>query len=294
MLPLPVVVATASLSTDFVSHAGSGILLMVLQIASWNINSIRARAHLVHDWLERHPDCDLLALQEIKCEKEQFPPSFAEAGFHVAITGQKSYNGVAFISRREFAVHCEALPGFTDPAARYIEAEIEDVRVGNLYLPNGNSGGEEGFATKLAFFEALYQRAADLLAQGRDFVFIGDYNICPDETDYAPGTLAPDDALLRPESRASFRRLLWLGLTDALRVIHPVGAYYTFYDYQGGAFQRDKGLRIDHALLSPALADRLENFTIDREERAKEKPSDHLPVMVTLRQISYPNAPLED
>ncbi|MCX8666131.1 exodeoxyribonuclease III [Acetobacteraceae bacterium B3987] len=255
---------------------------MSLTFASWNINSIRTRAHLVKDWLDRNPDCTLVCLQEIKCETEKFPNLFEEAGFYIAVAGQKTYNGVALISRVPLTVTTDHLPGFDSDEARYIEAEIENVTIGNLYLPNGNSGGEAGFAKKLNFFEALHQRSLTLQKEERSFAFIGDYNVCPTDEDYAPKALSPDDALLRPESRAGFRRLLWSGLTDALRSLHPAGRHYTFWDYQAGAYQRNSGLRIDHALLSPRLADRLTSFIIDKDERGREKPSDHVPVVVSL------------
>lgn len=253
-----------------------------LRFATWNINSIRARAHLVHDWLDRNPGCTLLALQEIKCEEHQFPTSFVEAGFHVAILGQKAYNGVAIISRRPITVTMTGLPGVTDPSSRYIEVECDGFTLGNLYLPNGNSGGEEGYARKLAFFDGLTKRARTLLSTHTHFAFIGDYNVCPTDEDLAPKALSTSDALIRPETRAAFRRLLWTGLTDGLRALHPTGPYYTFWDYQSAAFQRNSGLRIDHALLSPRAAERLTSITIDRDERAREKCSDHVPVIIEL------------
>lgn len=256
---------------------------MSFTFASWNINSIRARAHLVQDWLERHPECDLLCLQEIKCEDSQFPAVFKDAGYHVATTGQKAYNGVAFIGRHPFDVTTHTLPGFDDPTARYIECELDGLTIGNLYLPNGNSGGEDGYSKKLAFFEALAVRGKEFLESEKSFAFIGDYNVCPTDEDLAPKALSPTDALVRPETRAAFHRLQWLGLTDALRAVHPTGRHYTFWDYQAAAFQRNSGLRIDHALLSPRVTERLVSFTIDREERSTEKASDHVPVIVTLR-----------
>ncbi|MBS1061845.1 exodeoxyribonuclease III [Gluconobacter wancherniae] len=255
---------------------------MAFTFASWNINSIRARAHLVQEWFERNPSCDLLCLQEIKCEDHQFPTVFAEAGLHVATSGQKAYNGVALIGRRPFEVTTHNLPGFEHPSARYIEAKMDDVTIGNLYLPNGNSGGEEGYATKLAFFDALTLRARQFLAEEREFAFIGDYNVCPTDEDLAPNALSATDALVRPQTRAAFRRLLWTGLTDGLRALRPEGRHYTFWDYQAAAFQRNSGLRIDHALLSPRLAQRLTDIQIDRDERAREKASDHVPLIVTV------------
>ncbi|MCQ9155031.1 exodeoxyribonuclease III [Acidomonas methanolica] len=254
---------------------------MGFTFASWNINSVRQREGLVLDWLGRHTP-DLLCLQEIKCEEHQFPASFAEHGWHVAIAGQKAYNGVAILARAPFEITHRRLPGFDHESARYIEVETAGLRLGNLYLPNGNSGGEAGYATKLDFFAALHAHARAALDEGRDFALAGDYNVCPDAVDCAPGALSPDDALLRPESRAAWRRLCWLGLTDALRAVQPAGKAYTFWDYQAGAWDRDCGLRIDHALLSPRLADRLQGVRIDAPARALPQPSDHVPLIVTL------------
>ncbi|MXV44036.1 exodeoxyribonuclease III [Saccharibacter sp. 17.LH.SD] len=255
---------------------------MTLTFASWNINSIRARAHLVKDWLEQHPKCNLLGLQEIKCEAHQFPTLFEEAGFHVSVVGQKAYNGVAFISRSPLTITTDHLPGFKDPAARYIECEYDGIVVGNLYLPNGNSGGEKGFQTKLDFFDSLLRRDETLRLAEKPYLFMGDYNVCPTEEDFAPKALSESDALIRPETRAAFRRLLWSGLTDAVRACYPHGPHYTFWDYQAGAYQRNSGLRIDHALLSPRLADCLQEVIIDRDERGREKPSDHVPLIIKL------------
>ncbi|AOX17299.1 exodeoxyribonuclease III [Kozakia baliensis] len=255
---------------------------MSLVFASWNINSIRQREALVSDWLERHQP-DVLCLQEIKCEEHQFPAVFAEKGYQTAIVGQKSYNGVAILSRHPMNVTHRRLPGFGHEAARYVEAEIQGIVFGNLYLPNGNSGGETGYDIKLDFFDALTHHARTMLAAERDFILLGDYNVCPTAEDHAPDALSPTDSLVRPESRAAWRRLVWSGLTDAQRVVQPQGRAFTFWDYQGMAFQRDSGLRIDHALLSPRLAERLETVQPDREERAKNQPSDHVPLIVRLQ-----------
>ena len=151
-----------------------------------------------------------------------------------------------------------------------------------IYLPNGNSGGEAGFAYKLAWMDRLAERAAVLLEADIPFVITGDFNVAPTDADFAPGALGPGDALVRPESRARFRRLIWLGLTDAIRALHPHGAVYTFWDYQAAAWPRDSGLRIDHALLSPTLAERLLSAAPDREERGADQPSDHVPVLIEL------------
>ncbi|QEO17355.1 exodeoxyribonuclease III [Acetobacter vaccinii] len=253
-----------------------------MKIATWNVNSVRQRQQLVADWLERvRPD--VLMMQEIKCETAQFPADVFEAlGYASVAVGQKSYNGVATLVRGPFETTTTTLPGFTDPAARYVEVRTQGLVLGNLYLPNGNSGGEAGYATKLEFLDALTARAQSLLATDTDFVLAGDYNICPTAEDCAPGALGPEDALVRPQSRAAWRRLVWLGLTDALRALHPTGTAYTFWDYQARAWDRDNGLRIDHMLLSPRVAQRLTQATPDRAERAMERPSDHVPLIVTL------------
>ncbi len=250
-----------------------------MKLATWNVNSIRQRQAHVADWLRRH-DPDLLLLQEIKCEAAQFP-ALAFPGYRAELVGQKSYNGVAVLGRIPFTVRARALPGLPEPQpARWIEVEAGGIVVGNGYFPNGNSGGAEGFAAKLAWMEALRRHAAALLEEGRDLAILGDYNVCPGEEDLAAGALAPGDALVRPESRAAFRAMLWLGLTDAVRALHPAGRVYTFWDYQAAAFERDSGLRIDHALLSARLAERLVSAAPDRDERAKAQPSDHVPVLL--------------
>jgi exodeoxyribonuclease-3 len=256
-----------------------------MKIATWNVNSIRQREPHVRRWLETCQP-DVLLLQEIKCETASFPTlPFHGLGYTAEPVGQKSYNGVAVLARVPFTVRERALPGLPDgdAQARYIEIEAEGLVIVGIYLPNGNSGGEAGFAYKLAWMDRLAERAEALLAVDTPLVIAGDYNVCPTEEDFAPGALSPRDALLHPESRARFRRLLWAGMTDAIRAVHPHGAQYTFWDYQAGAWQRDLGLRIDHALLSPAVAERLVAAAPDREERAQQQPSDHVPVMIDLR-----------
>ncbi len=256
-----------------------------MKIATWNVNSIRTREHLVADWLARTQP-DLLLLQEIKCEAPQFPAAaFEAAGYHAEIVGQKSYNGVAILHRIPIQVTHRTLPGLPDgeAQARYLEVQAGGITVGNLYLPNGNSGGDAGYAYKLTWMEALAARARTLLDADQPLILAGDYNVCPADVDFAPNTVGPADALVRSETRARFRTLLWLGLTDALRAIQPAGPAYTFWDYQSGCWPRDLGLRIDHALLSPDLAERLVSVTPDRAERDKPQPSDHVPVVVELR-----------
>jgi exodeoxyribonuclease-3 len=257
---------------------------LVVKLATWNVNSIRQRERHVRRWLERACP-DILLLQEIKCETAAFPAlNFASLGYTAEAVGQKTYNGVAVLARVPFAVTHRALPGLPedDAQARYIEIEAEGTTIAGIYLPNGNSGGEAGYAYKLAWMDRLADRAEALLAEDTPLAIAGDFNVCPEDRDAAPGTLSPDDALVRPETRARFRRLLWMGLTDAVREIHPHAPSYTFWDYQGGAWQRDRGLRIDHVLLSPGLAERLGGAEPDRHERGEAQPSDHVPVVVEL------------
>jgi exodeoxyribonuclease III len=257
-----------------------------VRLASWNVNSIRQREGHVRRWLERVQP-DILFLQEIKCEKPNFPAAiFENAGYKSEIIGQKSYNGVAVLARVPFSVSHFALPGLPaeDAQARYIEITAGGLTAIGIYLPNGNSGGDAGFAYKLAWMEALRARAAELLEQDTKLAILGDYNVCPTDDDLAPGTLPPTDALVRPETRAAFRSMLWLGLTDAIRALHPTGPVWTFWDYQAGAWPRDKGLRIDHALLSPELAERVVVAQPDRRERGEEQPSDHVPIVVELAE----------
>jgi exodeoxyribonuclease-3 len=189
------------------------------------------------------------------------------------------------LSRVPFSVTHRALPGLPseDAQSRYIEIAADGIAIAGIYLPNGNSGGDAGFAYKLAWLDRLAERAEALLDSDTPLVITGDFNVCPTAEDAAPGAISPNDALVRPESRARYRRLLWHGLTDAVRAVHPHGAVYTFWDYQAGAWQRDCGLRIDHALLSPTLAERLVSAAPDRQERAEPQPSDHVPVVIELR-----------
>ena len=255
-----------------------------MKLATWNVNSIRQREGHVARWLAR-VEPDILFLQEIKCESAAFPAArFAEAGYTSAAVGQKAYNGVAVVSRVPFEVTHRALPGLPadDAQARYIEIRAAEMTLIGIYLPNGNSGGESGFAYKLAWMDALRDRAQALLTAEEPFAILGDFNVCPTDADLSPGALPPTDALVRPESRAKFRALIWLGLTDAVRALHPRAHLWTFWDYQAAAWPRDVGLRIDHALLSPTLAERLTVAMPDRKERGEDQPSDHVPVLVEI------------
>ncbi len=255
----------------------------MLKIATWNVNGIRAREANICRWLEANTP-DLLLLQEIKCEAQNFPPVFAEHGWHSAIVGQKGFNGVAALARAPLDVRLTRLPGLPDDdaQARYVEVAFAGLRVGNLYLPNGNSNGETGYAYKLAWMDCLAAHAAALLAEDEPLMLLGDYNVCPEDIDFAPGVLPSDDALVRPETRARYWSMIWSGLTDAVRAMRPEGAVYTFWDYQAGCWARNRGLRIDHALLAPTVAERLVSAVPDKQARAEDTPSDHVPLVVTL------------
>ena len=249
------------------------------KVATWNVNSVKARLARVTEWLaEAKPDVALL--QETKCTDDTFPREEIEAlGYNVALNGQKTYNGVAILSKRPIEDVTRGLPGDDgDDQARYIEAFTGGVRVASIYVPNGNPVGTEKYPYKLAWLERLGAHARALLANEEIIVLGGDYNVCPTDDDvYDPEGWA-DDALCRPESRNRFRRIVHLGLIDAFRALHREIGAYSFWDYQGGAWQKDHGLRIDHLLLSPQAADRLAASGIDRKPRGKDKASDHTPV----------------
>jgi exodeoxyribonuclease III len=251
----------------------------LVRVATFNVNSIAVRLPILLAWLDQAKP-DIVCLQEIKCPAADFPLlELRSLGYHVEAVGQRSYNGVAILSREPARDVLRALPG--DPAddqARYIEATVGDLRVASLYLPNGNPIGTEKFTYKLAWMRRLKVHAAQLLAREIPFVLAGDYNVAPNDDDvYDPGAVV-DDAICQPESRARFRALLNLGLVDAFRVFHDEPHRFSFWDYQAGRWYRDEGLRIDHLLLSPQAADRLAAADIDKSPRGKDKASDHTPV----------------
>ena len=259
-----------------------------MRIASWNVNSVRLRLPALLDYL-RKVEPDALLLQELKCPDDAFPRSEIEdAGYNVATLGQKTFNGVALIAKAPIDDLTRGLPGFVDDQARYIEGVISDgaggaYRVASIYLPNGNPSDTEKYTYKLAFMDALTAHARELLALEERLVLAGDYNVIPEPKDvYDPKAWA-GDALFLPQSRSKFRALLNLGFTDALRATTDAAAQYTFWDYQAGAWQKNNGLRIDHLLLSPKAADRLQSVTIDQDMRAGEKPSDHVPIRADFR-----------
>jgi len=258
-----------------------------MKIATFNINGIKARIDALPAWLdEAQPDVALL--QEIKSVDETFPREiFEDRGYNVETHGQKSFNGVAILSKRPLEDVTRGLPGDDgDEQARYIEATVmgdsHAVRLCGLYLPNGNPAPGPKYDYKLAWMERLYHRARALLAEEVPFVMAGDYNIIPQAEDAAKPDSWRDDALFRLESRAAFRKLLNLGLTEAFRARTQGTGHYSFWDYQAGAWNRNNGIRIDHHLLSPQAADMLMDCQIDKDIRGRDKPSDHVPVWIEL------------
>jgi exodeoxyribonuclease-3 len=255
-----------------------------MKIATYNVNGVNARLPVLLRWLaESRPD--VACLQELKAPQEKFPEqAIRDAGYGVIWHGQKSYNGVAILSRGQDPIEAQrGLPG--DPEdlhSRYIEATVESVTVGCLYLPNGNPAPGPKFDYKLRWFKRLEQHAARLVKPPSPAVLAGDYNVIPTPIDVYKPERWLDDALFRPESRAAYRQLLDQGWTDSIRSLHPTEQIYTYWDYFRNAYGRDAGLRIDHLLLNPALASRLRTAGVDREVRGWDKSSDHAPVWIEL------------
>ncbi len=260
----------------------------MLTVATWNVNSIKQREAACAAWLKQTAP-DVLCLQELKCQTEAFPRgTFEDLGYHCAVLGQKSFNGVSILSKHPIDETVTALPGDgNDEQARYIEAAISlpggrAIRVASIYAPNGNPAPSPKLDYKLAWFDRLKAHAGTLLRFEEVLVLAGDYNIIPRAADVYNPAAWTEDALYRIESRQAFRRLLNLGLADAVEVCDARGGQYTFWDYQAGAWQKDMGLRIDHILLSPQALDRLASAAIDRKPRSWDKPSDHTPVSAVL------------
>lgn len=256
-------------------------------VATWNVNSIKQRIDHLVTWLkERQPD--IVCLQETKCVDEAFPREPIEAlGYNVAIHGQKTFNGVAILSKLKFDEVSSGLPGDTsDDHARFLEAVVSTregaLRVASIYLPNGNPPATDKYTFKLKWMDRLLKYARQRLELEEPLIMAGDYNVIPAEGDVPNPDAWLGDALFKPETRARFRALLNLGLTDAIRATTDTPGLYTFWDYQAGAWQRNLGLRIDHLLLSPQAADRFTGAGIDKHVRAFEKPSDHVPVWAEL------------
>jgi exodeoxyribonuclease-3 len=256
-----------------------------MKIATFNVNGIKSRLPRLLEWLDESAP-DVVCLQELKTTDETFPEAaIRAAGYGALWSGQKSFNGVAILAKGSDPVERRrGLPGDPDDIhSRYLEAIVQDVVVASIYLPNGNPQPGPKFDYKLAWFERLNRYAAELLAEGAPVVLAGDYNVVPTDADiYSPASWL-DDALLQPESRDAYRRLLGQGWIDAIRTLHPDAPIYTFWDYMRNRWARDAGLRIDHLLLSPSVAGRLVEAGVDRAVRGREKASDHAPAWVVLR-----------
>ena len=263
-----------------------------MKIATYNVNSINARLPNLLTWLKKAKP-DVVMLQEIKCEFNSFPRFDLQlAGYEARVLGQKSYNGVALLTRHKFRSVIEGLPGFEEDNARYIEAEIEIegkmLRAASLYLPNGNPpynnpDDESKFEYKLKWMDAFYQQVSDLADSGEDVVLGGDYNVILTDEDVYNPELFRNNALFRKEVRERFKAIEYLGFYDAFRLKHPSGEGYTFWDYSGKSLAADEGMRIDYLLLSPRTADRLERCETDKEPRMSDKPSDHTPLTAELK-----------
>lgn len=255
-----------------------------MKIATYNVNSINARLPIVLRWLkETQPD--VVCLQELKAIQENFPEqALRDAGYDSIWHGQKSWNGVAILSRvGQPEEICRALPGDPeDNHSRYIEAKINEIVIGCLYLPNGNPAPGPKFDYKLRWLDRLIAHGQSLLDQHVPVILTGDFNVIPTEVDVYKPERWTDDALFRPETREAFRRLLAQGWTDALRRLYPDETIYTFWDYFRNAFGRNAGLRIDHFLLSPMVTPRLQSAGVDRQVRGWEKTSDHAPVWIDI------------
>jgi exodeoxyribonuclease III len=265
-----------------------------LTIATWNVNSIKARLSAVCSWIEQNSPT-VLCLQELKCETDRFPyKAFQDLGYEAIVHGQKSYNGVAILHHGGAANINYGLPGDEeDYQARCIEATINGVHILCLYAPNGNPVLDqhstqnvlsEKYRYKLSWMARLRDRLSELLKSGMPIAACGDYNVIPQAMDCYDPAAWKDDALFLPETRRAFRSLEHIGYYDAFRALHPTqGGAYTFWDYQAGAWQHNHGIRIDHAMLSPQAADKLSRAWIDIDPRGREKSSDHTPLIIELR-----------
>ena len=258
-----------------------------MRIATWNVNSVKQRIDSALTWLaERQPD--IVCLQETKCVDDAFPRlEFESLGYNVAVHGQKTFNGVAILSKFKLDEVSNGLPGDPeDDHARFIEATVSTkrgaVRIASLYLPNGNPPDTDKYSYKIRWMKRLCAYARERLKLEEPLILAGDYNVIPTPTDARNPDAWRGDALFLPRTRDEYRALIHLGLTDAVRATTEEPGLYTFWDYQAGAWQKNNGIRIDHMLLSPAAADQLTDVGIDRHVRTWEKPSDHVPVWLDL------------
>lgn len=257
-----------------------------MKFATFNINNINKRLDNLLGWLAK-AEPDVVSLQELKAEQGAFPSAAIRAlGYEAVWQGERSWNGVAILARNSTPVLTRAsLPGNTDDhQARYIEAAVNGILITSIYLPNGNPQPGPKFIYKLAWFERLLTHAAELLSAGVPVILAGDYNVVPTEQDIYPTRSLDNNALIQPESRKLFARLLAQGWTDSLRKLQPIGPLWTFWDYERQRWQKDKGMRLDHLLLSPSLANRLEDGGVDRWVRGQENASDHAPAWIEIER----------
>ena len=255
-----------------------------MKIATFNINNVNKRLPNLLAWLKTAKP-DIACIQELKATEREFPEAaIRKAGYRSAWVGERSWNGVAILSRREAVVTRRSLPGDAgDTQSRYIEAAVKGVLIGSLYLPNGNPQPGPKFDYKLAWFERLYDHAKSLKAAGVPVILAGDYNVVPTDLDIYPTKSYDKDALLQPESRKAFQRILKSGWTDVLRKRHPDERIYTFWDYKRMRWQRNAGLRLDHILVTSVLEKRIRACGVDRSVRGMEGASDHAPVWILLK-----------
>lgn len=253
-----------------------------MKIATWNINSLRVRLPHILRWLDANRP-DVLALQETKTEDRNFPVAeFQAAGYSAAFSGQPTYNGVAFLARRPVEIFATAIPEFHDPQKRVLAATLGELAILNLYVPNGQSIDSDKYRYKLEWLAQLNQWVAALLEKHPQLVLLGDFNIAPEDRDVYDPRAWSGQVLVSEAERAAFQALLKHGFRDSLRLHEQSGGHYSWWDYRTSAFRRNQGLRIDHILLSPEIAQHSRATVIDREPRGWERPSDHTPVMTEL------------
>jgi exodeoxyribonuclease-3 len=254
-----------------------------VKIATWNVNSVKVRLNGLLAWLDEAKP-DVVCLQEIKCLDADFPGlELSGRGYHIETLGQRTYNGVAILSKEPARDVLRGLPGDDgDQQARYLEATVGGVRVASIYLPNGNPVGTDKYEYKLAWMDRLAAHARELLEAELPCVLAGDYNVAPTDDDVYDPVACAKDAVVQTSARARFRVLLNLGLVDAYRTLNDAPHKYTYWDHYGRKFLSDEGLRIDHLLLTPQAADRLADADIDRAPRGRDNPSDHTPIWCEL------------
>ncbi|MEI8320806.1 MAG: exodeoxyribonuclease III [Alphaproteobacteria bacterium] len=258
-----------------------------MRIATWNVNSIGARLELVLDWIH-HTSPHVILFQELKCITEKFPAEiFSDLGYNLAVHGQKTYNGVAILSKSPLEDIQYGLPGFEDPAARYVEAFTNGVRVASVYVPNGQEVGSKSFAYKLDFFKHLEKHLKKLNTYKEKSVIGGDYNVAPEDADVYDAKKLKEVILTSTEERKHFEALLQTGFQDLVRQLHPIDIsknsdWYTWWDYRAGSWHKNHGMRIDHLLGSPLAQSHVKKVGVDRDWRGKTRPSDHVPLWCEL------------